>query len=134
MWHCCVMCLTETWLFHKVPDSAIQLPGFSVHCTDRSQALIGKSRGSGICFMLNNSLCDYANVHPYLKCRPFWLPRDFTAMIITAVYIPPQADTDRVLRELQRDQQSENRTPKGGFITTGPLLVRPIRVLAAGLF
>ncbi len=25
-------------------------------------------------------------------CRPFWLPREFTAIIITAVYIPPQAN------------------------------------------
>ncbi len=35
-----------------------------------------------------------------LLCRPFWLPREFTAIIITAVYIPPQANTDQALREL----------------------------------
>ncbi|XP_014195774.1 uncharacterized protein LOC106633669 [Haplochromis burtoni] len=102
---CCVICLTETWLSDKVPDSAIQLPGFSVHRADRSQDLTGKSRGGGVCFMINNSWCDYANVHPVksfcspdleylmIKCRPFWLPREFTAVIIAAVYIPPKADT-----------------------------------------
>ncbi len=37
-----------------------------------------------------------------LLCRPFWLPRDFTAIIITAVYIPPQANTDQALKELYR--------------------------------
>jgi len=35
-----------------------------------------------------------------LLCRPFWLPREFTAIIITAVYIPPQANTDQALKEL----------------------------------
>ncbi|XP_042078701.1 uncharacterized protein LOC121814866 [Haplochromis burtoni] len=129
---CCVICLTETWLSDKVPDSAIQLPGFSVHRADRSQDLTGKSRGGGVCFMINNSWCDYANVHPVksfcspdleylmIKCRPFWLPREFTAVIITAVYIPPQADTDRALRELYSAISSEETAhPEAAFITAG---------------
>ncbi len=28
---CCVICLTETWISAMVPDSAIELTGFSVH-------------------------------------------------------------------------------------------------------
>lgn len=59
---CCVICLTETWLSDKVPDSTIQLLGFSVHRADRLQELTGK-RCSGVCFMINNRWCDYANVH-----------------------------------------------------------------------
>ncbi len=35
-----------------------------------------------------------------LLYRPFWLPREITAIIITAVYIPPQAITDQALKEL----------------------------------
>ncbi|XP_014196244.1 neurotrimin isoform X1 [Haplochromis burtoni] len=129
---CCVICLTETWLSDKVPEFAIQLLGFSVHCADRSQELNGKSRGGGVCFMINNSWCDYVNVHPVksfcspdleylmIKCRPFWLPREFTAVIITAVYIPPQADTDRALRELYSVISSEETAhPEVSFITTG---------------
>ena len=27
-----------------------------------------------------------------VKCRPFYLPREFTAVIVTAVYIPPDAN------------------------------------------
>ncbi len=94
-----------------VPDSAIELTGFSVHRSDRTKELTGKSRGGGVCFFINNSWCDERNllsiksfcspdleIH-MLLCRPFWLPREFTAIIITAVYIPPQANTDQALKE-----------------------------------
>lgn len=62
--------------------------------------------------MVYNKWCDSRNVtilsrhcSPDLefitvKCRPFYLPREFTSVIVTAVYIPPQADTDKALMEL----------------------------------
>ncbi len=52
----------------------------------------------GACFYINNLWCDERNLHSIkyfcspnlefhmLLCRPFWLPREFTAIIITAVY------------------------------------------------
>ncbi len=98
---CCVFCLTETWMSAMVPDSAIELTGFSVHRSDRMEELTGKSRGGGVCFYINNSWCDERNIHSIksfcspdlefhtLLCRPLWLPREFTVIIITAVYIPP---------------------------------------------
>ncbi len=79
-------------------DSAIELTGFSVHRSDRTKELTGKSRGGGVCFYINNSWCDERDLHSIksfcspdlefhmLLCRPFWLPREFTAIIITAVY------------------------------------------------
>ncbi len=66
----------------------------------------------GVCFYINNSVCDERNLHSIksfcspdlefymLLCRPFWLPREFTAIIITTVYISPQANTDQALKEL----------------------------------
>ncbi len=102
---CCVICLTETWMSAMVPDSAIELTGFSVHRSDRAKELTGKSRGGGVCFYINNLWCDERNIHSIksfcspgpefhtLLCRPFWLPREFTAIIITAVYIPPPKPT-----------------------------------------
>ncbi len=102
---CCVICLTETWMSAMVPDSAIELTGFSVHRSDRTEELTGKSRGGGVCFYINNSWCNERNIHSIksfcspdleihtLLCRPFWLPREFTAIIITAVYIPPPKPT-----------------------------------------
>ncbi len=40
---CCVICLTETWMSAMVPDSAIELTGFSVHHSDRTKELTGKA-------------------------------------------------------------------------------------------
>ncbi len=95
-----------------VPDSAIELTGFSVHRSDRTKELTGKCKGGGVCFYIKNSWCDEKSLHSIksfcspdlefhmLLCRPFWLPREFTVIIITAVYIPPQANTDQVLKKL----------------------------------
>ncbi len=83
---CCVICLTERWMSAMVPDSAIELTGFSVHRSDRTKELTGKSRGGGVCFYINNLWCDERNIHSIksfcspdlefhtLLCRPFWLP------------------------------------------------------------
>ncbi len=60
---CCVICLTETWMSAMVPDSAIELTGFSVHRSDRTKELTGKSKGGGVCFYINNSWCDERNIH-----------------------------------------------------------------------
>ncbi len=59
---CWIICLTETWMSAMVPDSAIKLTGFSVHRSDRTKELTGKSRGRGVCFYINNSWCDERNL------------------------------------------------------------------------
>jgi len=38
--------------------------------------------------------------HPMISCHPFYLPQEFSTVIMTAVYIPPRADTDVVLSAL----------------------------------
>ncbi len=68
---CCVICLTETWMSAMVPDSAIELTGFSVHRSDRMKELTGKSRGGSVCFYINNSWCDERNLHSIKSfCSP----------------------------------------------------------------
>ncbi len=140
---CCVICLTETWMSAMVPDPAIELTGFSVHRSDRAKELTGKSRGGGVCFYINNLWCDEGNIHSIksfcspdlefhtLLCRPFWLPRDFTAIIITAVYIPPQANTDQALRELYGNiSEQETAHPDAAFIITGDFNKANFRTIA----
>ncbi len=61
---CCVICLTETWISAMVPDSAIELTWFSVHCLNRTKELTGKSRGGGICFYINILWRTYTLLNP----------------------------------------------------------------------
>ncbi len=52
-----------------------------------------------------------------LMCRPFWLLREFTAIIITAVYIPPQANTDQALKDLYGNiSEQETAYPDAAFV------------------
>ncbi len=136
---CCVICLTETWMSAMVPDSAIELMGFSVHRSD--------SRGGGLCFYINNSWCDERNIDSnksfcspdlefhMLLCRPFWLMREFTAIIITAVYIPPQANTDQALKELYGNiSEQETAHPDAAFVVTGDFNKANFRTIAPKYF
>ncbi len=119
----------------------------SVHRSDRTEELTGKSRGGGVCFYINNSWCDERNIHSIksfcspdlefhtLLCRPFWLPREFTAIIITAVYIPPQANTDQALRELYRNiSEQETAHPDAAFVVTGDFNKANFRTIAPKYF
>ncbi|KAK1805267.1 hypothetical protein P4O66_019608 [Electrophorus voltai] len=103
---------TESWLNTAVPSHAIQpAEFFSVHRMDRP-ADSGKWRDGLVCVMVNNSWCNNANVITparscspnlvllALKFRPFYLPLEFTSVIVNIVYIPPQVSMDTALWEL----------------------------------
>ncbi len=118
-----------------------------MHRSDRAKELTGKSRGGGVCFYINNLWCDERNIHSIksfcspdlefhtLLCRPFWLPREFTAIIITAVYIPPQANTDQALKELYRNiSEQETTHPDAAFVITGDFNKANFRTIAPKYF
>ncbi|KAK3567779.1 hypothetical protein QTP86_026457 [Hemibagrus guttatus] len=108
---CNLLCFTETWLHPAVPDHAIQPAGFfSVHRMDRTVES-WKSRGGSVCLMVNSSWCNSASIVPLMllytqpgttdyEMLSFFLTREFKSVIISAVYIPPQADTDTALYKL----------------------------------
>ncbi len=109
---CNLFCLTETWLTPSVPDTAVTpSDNFSVFWMDRT-AEAGKNKGGGVCFMINKKWCDPRSISilshscsPHLEhlsiiCHQFYLPREFTSIIVTAVYIPPQADTSLAVSKL----------------------------------
>jgi hypothetical protein len=92
---CNILCFTETWVSRDMLLESVQPPGF--WC---------------VCFMINISWCNSNNIQELksfcspvlefltIKCRPYYLPREFSLVIVTAVYIPPQTDTTMVLKEL----------------------------------
>ncbi len=59
---CNILCLTETWLTPSVPDTAVTpSDNFSVLRMDRT-AKAGKTKGGGVCFMINKKWCDPRNI------------------------------------------------------------------------
>ncbi len=114
----------------SIPDSAIQLNRLTCYRADRDTALSGKTRGGGLCVYINKEWCNNAAVvskhcsplveFMFVKCRPFYLPREFMAIVIVAVYIPPCANAKDALRELYSaisEQQTNN--PGCFFIIAG---------------
>ncbi len=123
---CCVFVFTETWLNENIPDSAIQLH----NCYRADRSLSGKTRGGGLCVYINKEWCNNAAVvskdcsslveFMIVKCRPSYLPREFTAIVIVMVYIPLCANAKDALRELYSaisEQQTNN--PDRFFIISG---------------
>ncbi len=129
---CNILCLSETWLTPSVPDTDVTpSDNFSVLRMDRT-AEAGKIKGGGVCFMINKKWCDPRNISilsrscsPHLEhlsiiCRPFYLPREFSAVIATAVYIPPQADTSLALSKLHEELSVYiNKHPDAASIIAG---------------
>ncbi|XP_039874560.1 uncharacterized protein LOC120725650 [Simochromis diagramma] len=127
-----ILCFTETWLTPTVSDQAVTvLDSFFVLRTDRT-AESNKTKGGGVCFMVNRKSCDARSISalcsgclPHLeflsiKCRPFCLPRKFTSVIATVVYIPAQADTGMALSELHDELSSlQNKDPGAALIVAG---------------
>lgn len=106
MRNCCAFILTETWLNSSIMDKAVSFEGLATFRADRSSALSCKSRGGGLGIYINNNWCNNARIvsnycSPDIElltvnCRPFYLPREFTVVIITAVYVPPSANKRRL--------------------------------------
>ena len=65
------------------------------------------------------------------KLGPFFLPRDFSSVILTTVYIPPQADKSRALEVLYKTINGlENVHPEAVFIVAGDFNRANLKVLS----
>ncbi len=91
----------------------------------------------GLCVYVNNSWCtntvtvdrhcspdlEYVTV----KCRPIYLPREFTVVMITAVYIPPDANANSAIGPLHSSISSQQSTyPDAVHIIAGDFLITGI--------
>ena len=126
---CCTLIFTETWTTDNTPDSAIQLQTHSVHRGDCTSAS-GKNKGGGVCVYINNRWCsDVQLVEKHcsadikvlmVKCRPFYLPREFSAVFLLAVYMLLWANRTTALG-LLHDTISKHETthPDAVFVVAG---------------
>ncbi len=82
--------------------------------------------------MINKKWCDPKTIsilshfcllhleHLSIICRPFYLPREFSSITVTAVYIPPQADTGLAFFKLHDVLSGYiNKHPVAAFIIAG---------------
>ena len=100
---CFIFCFTDTWLDATIPDSAVQPPGLTIYRSDRSRDENRKARGGGVCILVNDrwatdvkmlsKTCSVDIETLTIVCGPFYLPREFFSIIMTAVYIPPPKPT-----------------------------------------
>lgn len=118
---------------NNIPDEAVQLDGTTLFRADRDAVSSGKKRGGGLCIYINKDWCMDATLISkhcsplaeflFVKCRPFYTPREFTSVIVAAVYIAPSptakanananANTLEALRPLH---QSKNQSTNQPFI------------------
>ncbi|KAJ8039119.1 hypothetical protein HOLleu_16738 [Holothuria leucospilota] len=112
------MCFTETWLNPEIPDSAVEMDNFTLIRADRTHHS-GKSKGGGVClYFNNNNWCKNCVVKEKFWCEdiefltiglpPFYLPREFGRLLITAVYIHLKASNSRAIEVLSERIQSTN--------------------------
>lgn len=106
----------------------IQLVGYMLHRQDRIA-----DKGGGLCIFVNNSWCTKSKEvsrfcspeveYIVINCRPHYLPREFTAILFVAVYLPPKTDagTKTALSQLYKEiTHPENHSPRGEQKTTHP--------------
>ncbi len=126
---CCLLIFSETWLNPSIPDVAVDLVGRTLHRADRTTES-GKKTGGGLCVFVNDSRCINSTMidkfcsldleYLMLRCRPFYLPREYTVVIVMAVYIPPQANVKMALEQLYDViSGQQNKHPDGVFIIAG---------------
>lgn len=119
-----MLIVSETWLSASVPDKAMELTNFSLHHADRTKDS-SKSRGGGLGIYINNDWCtNHIGIENFcspeleyllLKCRPFYLPREFSVIII-----PPQANAKLSLALLHLAvSKQQDSYPDGVFIVAG---------------
>ncbi len=136
---CRVIIISESWLHPLIPDAAVQLPGRSLHCHYRN-ADSGKSKGGGLCIYTHNNWCTNSRItHTHccpdleaisVVCRPFYLPREITAVVITAVYIPLSANAGIALSLLHDVINKQMRDhPDGAFVVAGNLNTACLRTV-----
>lgn len=105
-----VICFTEKWLADYHTDDSFKPIGFSFFRNDRYRNITQKDDGGGVCLFINDKWCTHVKFLSKvctknleclsLKCQPFYLPREFSLITITGIYIHPAADKSEALHDL----------------------------------
>ena len=116
--------ITETWLNECVSDGVIDIPDLSVVHHDRKERLHGSVCAyirEGCRYQHRNELnCCDDHEGLWLHIRPNRFPREFSYIIVAAIYHPPNAD-DSYMREhlFHSLALGESKFPDSGILVTG---------------
>ena len=120
----CIIALTETWLDSKISNNLLEITNFQLIRHDRNEHS-GKSKGGGLAIYINNkwatnvcvkgSLCTPDIEILTVSIRPFYLPRDFTNVYVTTLYIPPDACMENSVGSLQEHVEHLNSEKPDAF-------------------
>jgi hypothetical protein len=124
----------------------IQLAGYTLHRQDRT-AHSGKTRGGGLCIFVNNSWCTKSKEvsrfcspeveYIVINCRPHYLPREFSAILFVAVYLPPQTDagTKTALSQLYKEISKQETThPEAALLVAGDFNAGKLKSVLPNLY
>lgn len=104
---CSLLCFTETWLNQNNSDSTVDLSGFALIRLDSDAKAGGKKKGGGLALFVNQRRCNSSHLtvkeklwRPDIELlavtlRPYYVPWEFSRIIMILVYIPPK-ETDLV--------------------------------------
>ena len=122
---------TESWLEQNMDTSLFNMTGFKLLRADR-QDCSEKNGGGGIINYLNTQWCHPNNCHEILKscnpslemftinATPYYLPREFTSVLVTTVYIDCHANKSDVISEITNHIQNlETKYPDALQIING---------------
>lgn len=97
---CCVFVFTELWISDRVPDATSQLDRLVSFRADRNAALCSKAYGSVLYVyismewcknsMLVSGYCSLLVEFVTVRCRPFYLPQEFSTVLILGSTHSPQ--------------------------------------------
>ena len=127
---CSLLCFTETWLHGDIPDSLINLDGFTLYRADRVPEDCDKEKGGGVCIMTNDRWCSKVtklseSCTPeletlFIKCCPFYSPREFANVIVAGVYVAPDANAKDAMHQLAaKVTEVENKFPDSLILVLG---------------
>ncbi|PIK33982.1 hypothetical protein BSL78_29199 [Apostichopus japonicus] len=128
----CIVSFTETWLTGNHSDDHVNIDGFQLVRGDRDLEAAGKCSGGGVCVYVNQKWCHPNNVYrkdyvctPHLEMltvsvRPFYLPREFSHVLVCSVYIPDKSVAKAGSAELIKAiQDLEAKAPDALIVVNG---------------
>ena len=125
----CGFCLTETWLHPGILDSAVEIEGFHLFRMDRTEDS-SKQKGGGVYAYINSNWCNNSTVKLStcsenlellsLVCRPYYLPREISCIVLIVVYIPGKGNhsiaADNIMEHVNLLETSH---PDSAILITG---------------